>query len=389
MGGNPTSCGRRRIARLGNIIFTMISSIIRGKPHVNGLKFLYVSRNNNRSGYEILKALLSNEIFPAAVLLPASNSLIKSALKIRILSGLYWCRTKIENSKPLKFFGSEYLIAKKARIPIFQTLSIHDPSFLNKIKDEKYDLIFLGGGWPELLPYEFYSLARLGALNTHPSLLPNFRGTSITRWQVLHGVTESGITIHQIAANFDAGPVIAQSKIEVSPNLTPQELFERLSHVGAKLACELIQNISHTAQLPVSVPQASLGTYFQSWNWDEDLLRIDLKKTLRQIHQFILANTQEEYSYTGPKILLNGQEFFVRETEIIESEFAVTDPLLKNSEIYFTHIKDKFLRVIKVEDHETLIIKKIQKVQRGKVLNRAKAPAKFFSSSEKVSIDEC
>jgi methionyl-tRNA formyltransferase len=367
----------------------MISSVTIEKPYVNGLKFLYVSRNNNRSGCVILKALIDNGIFPAAVLLPHSKSLIKTALKIKILSGLYWCRTKIENSKPLKFFGSEGLIAKKARIPIFQTSSIHDPFFLEKIKAEKYDLIFLGGGWPELLPDEFYSLARLGALNTHPSLLPNFRGTSITRWQVLHGVTNSGVTIHKVTKNFDAGPVIAQSTIEVSSNLTPQELFERLSQVGAKLACEIMQDISVTKQLPNSFPQASLGKYFQSWNWDKDLLCIDLKTSLRQIHQFVLANTQEEYRYVGPRILLNGQEFFVRETEIRDSEFTVADSLFKNSEIYLTEMKNKFLRVTKIGDHETLIIKKIQKVHRGIVLRRAKAPVKFFSSSEKVSIDEC
>lgn len=352
------------------------------------LKFLYVSRNQNRLGYTILLSLLKNGLFPAGVLLPTPTLLSESRAGLYLHKGIYWTQTIIENSRPLRFLESEFLLAKKASIPIFRSSPlITDEALLEKMYNSNYDLIFLGGGWPGRLSRDFIKLGRLGTLNTHPSLLPSFRGTSITRWQVLEGVSESGVTIHTVNDDFDAGPIVAQASTKTLINETPQELHQRLSYLGATLATQLLVGVKRNGLLPEVVQQSFLGRYYPSWNWSSANLKIDFSKPLKFIHQFVLANTQECYKYAGPGIRFNDREFYIRETEITSSN-AQEMPNIPHDTLLHSFVnREGFIVIIKHGDPDALLIKKIQVSGKTRGINRAARPGIFFSINARININ--
>jgi len=352
------------------------------------LKILYVSRNHSRSGYSILKSLIDNGLPPAAVLLPEPIMQIKSMKRLFVQKGLYRAQSLIENSNPLKFFESEFLLAKKANIPILHSSpTSFDNAILEKIRKSRYDLIFLGGGWPSLLPKDFTGLGRLGTFNTHPSLLPNFRGTSVTRWQVLEGVSESGVTIHLVNEHFDAGPIIAQANLLVEPDETPQALFQRLSDLGANLATQVIANLQDFENVPSLVPQRYLGRYYPKWDWNLENLKIDFSKPNKFIHQFVLANTQESYKFVGPSLRLNDKDFYIRETGVIMAASLEENAKLFENTKQAIVSRDGFIVISKLGDPNILLLKKIQPIGKTLGLTRASIPGKFFAIDERIRVN--
>ena len=70
-------------------------------------------------------------------------------------------------------------------------------------------LVIITGGMAWKLPADLLALPRLGAINIHPALLPRHRGPSPFEAAFRAGDTETGLTIHRMAADFDTGPILA------------------------------------------------------------------------------------------------------------------------------------------------------------------------------------
>lgn len=87
--------------------------------------------------------------------------------------------------------------------------------------------ILLSLHYRNLIPKEILELARLGAVNLHPSLLPNYRGTNSVAWVIINGETETGFTFHRMDEKFDTGPILLQEKIVIEPQDTAFSLFHR------------------------------------------------------------------------------------------------------------------------------------------------------------------
>jgi len=238
------------------------------------------------------------------------------------------------------------------------------------------------------LPTKFTEIATFGALNTHPSLLPDYRGTSITRWQVLEGVQISGVTIHIVESSFDTGAIISKASLALDENDTPQKAFSKLSVVGAELALNVLTQLKENRQLPEGIKQGS-GKYYPRWSWDHNLMRINLKYSLKQIHHFILANTQEDYRYGGPRLRVNESEYYVRESEIRSQGNRISSSVCSADGIYAKISSQGYLEVRKLGDESTLVIKKIQRVGGGIFGFRAHLPSKFESNKTEVKINEC
>src|SRR5690606_41424275 len=122
-------------------------------------------------------------------------------------------------------------------------------------------------GWHELITERIFNFTKLGCINLHPSLLPEFKGTSITRWQVLKGVRRSGCTIHVINENFDEGEILAQDALSVSEEITPQTLFYELGLLGAEMMTNLLHSIEKNGKpKPISVTGGEHQKYFSKWS---------------------------------------------------------------------------------------------------------------------------
>ncbi|MGH9174012.1 MAG: methionyl-tRNA formyltransferase, partial [Vicinamibacterales bacterium] len=82
--------------------------------------------------------------------------------------------------------------------------------------------------FPWRIPQDVIDLPRLGAINLHPSLLPKYRGTMTPNWTLLNGETLTGMTVHRMVADFDAGPILAQVSIEIEDGDDLMSYVQRL-----------------------------------------------------------------------------------------------------------------------------------------------------------------
>lgn len=283
------------------------------------MRILYVTRHLNHSGYEVLNRLIKDDFEIVGVLLKNDKSWLLRPWLRYIPIIWYEIKCYFYRCEPLKTIRSEELLAKNNKLPIIKTDSIKSDQFYNELTRIRPDIIVLGGGWHELLPERVFSFPEYGCINTHPSLLPEFRGTSITRWQILYGVKESGSTIHYVDGKFDTGLALAQKRISINTDETPQGLFLKLGKLGAEQMPEVLREIKQgdIKQVQNENVNQDYVSYFSRWQWDDNSLKINWAMNFQEIHYHIKANTQESYQYTGPTFKIGGDTYFMRSSTLI------------------------------------------------------------------------
>ena len=109
----------------------------------------------------------------------------------------------------------------------------------------------------QILPASLLNAPRLGTLNVHASLLPRHRGPAPIEWAILGGDTETGVTIMQMDAGVDTGPILAQARTPIEPGETAGRLEGRLAGLGGGLLVRTLEGIDARTIAPV--PQPSEG----------------------------------------------------------------------------------------------------------------------------------
>ena len=130
--------------------------------------------------------------------------------------------------------------ARQAGVPVehvdpagFLTREDFDRELAERIAAYGVGLV-VGAGYIRVLSSVF--LERFPAvLNVHPSLLPSFRGLRAVERALEAGVEETGVSVHFMVEEVDAGPVVAQEAVPVVPGDTRETLLERLHPVEHRL----------------------------------------------------------------------------------------------------------------------------------------------------------
>jgi methionyl-tRNA formyltransferase len=90
------------------------------------------------------------------------------------------------------------------------------------------DLI-VSGGFPWRIPADVLALPRLGAINFHDALLPRNRGPNATGWAFRNGDAETGLSLHRLTSEFDAGPILAQVRVPITDDDDLSTLFPQFA----------------------------------------------------------------------------------------------------------------------------------------------------------------
>jgi len=115
----------------------------------------------------------------------------------------------------------------------FETREDFDQELAEKVAAHGVSLV-VGAGYMRVLSPVF--LERFPAvINLHPSLLPKFRGLRAVERALESGVEETGVTVHYMVEEVDAGPVVAQEAVRILPEDTEHTLMERLRPVEHRL----------------------------------------------------------------------------------------------------------------------------------------------------------
>ena len=128
-------------------------------------------------------------------------------------------------------------------IPVFQPVKLRDGSALALIQELAPELIVVAA-YGRILPQDILDCPPMGCINVHSSLLPKYRGAAPINWAILNGEKETGVTIMHMAAELDAGDVIAQASTPIDPAETAPELTARLAELGGKLLADTVEGIA-------------------------------------------------------------------------------------------------------------------------------------------------
>ncbi len=132
--------------------------------------------------------------------------------------------------------------ALERNIPTYEPESLKNDEAVLRLKESPHQL-FIVAAYGKIIPESILSIPEKGTLNVHPSLLPKFRGASPIRSAILEDVRETGVTIMELDAELDHGPIVAQKNISIPTESWPirgNELDEILAHEGGALLASVI-----------------------------------------------------------------------------------------------------------------------------------------------------
>ena len=111
--------------------------------------------------------------------------------------------------------------------------------FLKRIAPDAVVIIAYG----QIIPLNLLDIPRLGWINLHASLLPQYRGAAPIQRAIANGETKSGLTTMQIDAGLDTGPILEQVEVDIGPEETAPQLSERMAEAGAPLVFDTLRKL--------------------------------------------------------------------------------------------------------------------------------------------------
>ncbi len=137
-------------------------------------------------------------------------------------------RKKVLTPPPTKAVAGEH------NVPVFQPTKLKDATFFDALINLNADL-FVVIAYGRIIPQAILDIPKLGCVNVHPSLLPKLRGPSPIISAIVNGEKETGVTIMQIDADMDHGPILAQTSFSIAPNETSASLTQKVVVHGVPL----------------------------------------------------------------------------------------------------------------------------------------------------------
>lgn len=134
-------------------------------------------------------------------------------------------------------------------LEVFQPDNINTKESIERIKKVKPDMIVLMA-YGQILKRELLDIPEFGCINVHASILPKHRGASPIQQSLLHGDTETGISVMKMAEKMDAGPVYFTSKFSIADEDNAVILLAKLADLTAKRTPEVLSEIVEDGLAP-------------------------------------------------------------------------------------------------------------------------------------------
>jgi methionyl-tRNA formyltransferase len=170
--------------------------------------------------------------------------------------------------------------AEERGIPVFQPTKIKTPEGLAYITNAKPDVVVIIA-YGQIISTQLLAIPRLGWVNVHGSLLPQYRGAAPIHWAVANGETETGLTTMQVEAGLDTGPMLLKYNTSIGADETSLELYERLAQAAAPLIVETLTGLAAGVLAPT--PQDNAHATLAPMMKKEDG-RIDWSRTSTEIY---------------------------------------------------------------------------------------------------------
>ncbi|MEK6420242.1 MAG: formyltransferase [Burkholderia gladioli] len=202
------------------------------------------------------------------------------------------------------WFGSVASVAREHGIPVLTPADPAAAELREAVSAARPDFIF-SFYYRHMLPVALLALAPRGAYNMHGSLLPKYRGRVPTNWAVMNGETDTGATLHEMAAKPDAGAIIGQTAVPILPDDTAAQVFDKVT-VAAEQTLWRVLPALLAGEAPHLPNDLSQGSYFGGRKPEDG--RLDWSKPAAEVYNLIRAVAPP---YPGAFTELHGRRFVV------------------------------------------------------------------------------
>ena len=201
-------------------------------------------------------------------------------------------------------------LAVQREIPVYQPQTLRDPVAQAELAALAPDLLVVVA-YGLILPQAVLDIPRLGCINSHASLLPRWRGAAPIQRAIEAGDPESGVTVMQMEAGLDTGPMLLKVRTPITADDTGGSLHDRLASLGPQAVLEAIAGLA-AGTLRGEVQDDSLATYAHKLNKDEARLdwtrpAVELQRLIRAFHPWPICHST-----------LNGEALKVHAAELGE-----------------------------------------------------------------------
>jgi methionyl-tRNA formyltransferase len=171
------------------------------------------------------------------------------------------------------------LLALEQGLPVLQPATLRGPEVQAQLAALRADVMVVAA-YGLILPQPVLDLPRLGCINVHASLLPRWRGAAPIQRAIEAGDRETGITIMQMEAGLDTGPMLSSRALSIGEHETGGQLHDRLAALGATLMVEALDALAEGRQQAQPQPEAG-ATYaarlqrLDEWlDWSQEAVRL-------------------------------------------------------------------------------------------------------------------
>jgi methionyl-tRNA formyltransferase len=192
--------------------------------------------------------------------------------------------------------------AVAAAVPVAQPATLRSPEDRAQLVAWNPDVLVVVA-YGLILPQAVLEIPRLGCVNVHASLLPRWRGAAPVERALLAGDDHTGVTIMQMDAGLDTGPILLQRTVAIDASDTGASLRARLADEGAGLLLEALQGLADGALH--SSPQPAAGiTYARKLEKREAAIdwtrpAVEIERQVRGLQPWPVAETALSHPQTG------------------------------------------------------------------------------------------
>jgi methionyl-tRNA formyltransferase len=197
-------------------------------------------------------------------------------------------------------------------VPVVQPRSLKGAPELERVRALRPDAVVVAA-YGLMLPPPLLEAGHYGALNVHASLLPRWRGAAPIQRALLAGDAETGISIMQMDAGLDTGPVLLQRRIPIAPDDDAGTLHDKLAALGAEAMVAALAELA--AGRVRARPQPETGVTYAA-KIDKGETRLVWSRPARELERAIRAFRPAP----GAFALLDGEPVKIWRAQVLDLE---------------------------------------------------------------------
>lgn len=201
-------------------------------------------------------------------------------------------------------------LALEHNLPVEQPINFKHPETVATLAAYNADIMVVVA-YGLLLPQSVLDTPRLGCINVHGSLLPRWRGAAPIQRAIWAGDAHTGITIMQMDAGLDTGPMLLKHSVPIAPDETSTSLYAKLAEFGPQALCNALQALEND-NLVGETQDDSQATYASKLTKQEAL--IDWQQSAAFIERCVRAFTP----WPGTEFYIQGQRFKLIEATLLD-----------------------------------------------------------------------